>query len=126
MNRYTERTNNGIKVGGIEYTEPGVLLEALTLLADYEDMETTPDEFKKSVNYTLELNKRLRPFFDKYADGCGYRFNIPNIGVCCKAYSQSKRSDGKHWAHYPLCEGQNCPKLYPFKLEGAKLENVTE
>ena len=51
-----------------------------------------------------------------------YRFEIPNIGICCKAYFESKRIDGKHWIHYPLCEMRNCPVIYSKLLEGAEFK----
>lgn len=52
---------------------------------------------------------------------CRYSFEIPNIGICCGAYGESKRLDGRHWAHYPFCEIENCPLMYPDLLEGATL-----
>ena len=51
-----------------------------------------------------------------------YRFEIPNIGICCKAYFESKRIDDKYWIHYPLCEIKNCPIIYPKLLEGAEFK----
>ena len=53
-----------------------------------------------------------------------YRFEIPNIGICCKAYSESKRIDGKYWIHYPFCKIKNCPIIYPKLLEGAELLKI--
>lgn len=131
MKRLTERTDNGIRVGGVEYTEPKELVTALMMLADYEDSELDPVEFQESVKHTLSLNKRLRPFFNKYSEGCKYHINLPIIGkdtseLCCDAYSQSKRPDGKHWAHYPKCAGMNCPRLYPELLKGAKLGDTSD
>ena len=41
--------------------------------------------------------------------------------VMCGAYSVSKRPDGLHWAHYPLCVEHNCPLIHPELLEGATL-----
>lgn len=90
-------------------------------LAEYEDSDMTPTEFKEAVDCTLELNKRLRPFFEAFASACKYPFEIPGIGMCCDAYSQSKRPDGRHWANYPECEAKNCPRLYPELLGDAKL-----
>ena len=126
MERLTRVTPNGVKVGDVEYTSPKELVEALMRLAEYEDLNVTPAEFIECENDVLELNSRLRPFFDKYASDCAYKFEIPNIGMCCQAYSKSTRPDGLHWAHYPLCEGKNCPKLYPHLLEDAKLNSDNE
>lgn len=39
---------------------------------------------------------------------------------CCMLYSKTKRADGLHWAHYPECEPENCPKLHPELLDDAK------
>ena len=52
---------------------------------------------------------------------CEYSFEITNVGMCCGAYSKSKRIDGKHWSHYPICEIKNCPLVYPDLFEGAEL-----
>lgn len=127
MKRTTERTEHGIRVGDVEYTEPKELVLALMMLADYEDAEMDPHEYKENVDYVLELNKRLRPFFHKFSADCKYRLEIPNVPeMCCDAYSQSKRPDGRHWSHYPECAGKNCPLLYPYLLQGAVLENTDE
>ena len=52
---------------------------------------------------------------------CEYSFEIPKIGICCGAYGESKRPDGRHWAHYPFCEEKYCPLIHPELLEGAEL-----
>lgn len=52
---------------------------------------------------------------------CEYSFEISNIGICCGAYGESKRPDGRHWAHYPFCEENDCPLIHPDLLEGAEL-----
>lgn len=57
---------------------------------------------------------------------CHYTFDIPNIGTCCGAYSQSKRKDGKHWAHYPECASENCPLLHPELLLGEAVLETKE
>ena len=57
----------------------------------------------------------------KNLERCEYRLEIPNVGICCGAYSKSKRTDGLHWSHYPLCENKNCPLMHPNLLEGAEL-----
>lgn len=53
---------------------------------------------------------------------CKYNLDIPGVGMCCDAYSQSKRKDGLHWAHYPFCATENCPLKHPELLESAILE----
>ena len=52
---------------------------------------------------------------------CKYNINIHFMGVCCKAYYESKRKDGKPWLHFPLCSEENCPLIYSELLEGATL-----
>jgi len=52
---------------------------------------------------------------------CEYSFEIPKIGICCGAYGESKRPDGRHWAHYPFCEEKDCPLIHPELLDGAEL-----
>jgi hypothetical protein len=37
----------------------------------------------------------------------------------CNVYSNSKRPDGKWWAHWPKCSSENCPFEHPELLEGA-------
>lgn len=54
---------------------------------------------------------------------CEYNISIPDIGVCCNAYSKSVRADGKVWAHYPTCTEGNCPLVHKELLEGAILES---
>lgn len=56
---------------------------------------------------------------------CDYYFTIPKVGVCCKAYSESKptsENTWRHWAHYPDCTEENCPLMHPELLKGRKLE----
>ena len=56
---------------------------------------------------------------------CEYFFPIPNVGVCCKAYSESKPSSTnkwRHWAHYPSCTEENCPLKRAELLEGRILK----
>ena len=50
---------------------------------------------------------------------CVYSIILPNVGVCCAVYSNSKRPDGKWWAHWPKCAEVNCPLKHPKLLEGA-------
>lgn len=54
--------------------------------------------------------------------GCKYTFEIPGVGSCCNAYSESKHPRGYHWAHYPNCCNKECPLVHPELLEGAILE----
>ena len=51
-----------------------------------------------------------------------YKIFLPRIGICCRAYSASKRPDGLHCAHYPDCKEENCPLVHPELLKGAILE----
>ena len=53
---------------------------------------------------------------------CSYELYIPDVGICCRAYYESKRPDGKLWCHFPKCAEINCPLLHAELLEGAKLE----
>lgn len=61
-------------------------------------------------------------------DNCKYEFVIPsnhffNVDKpLCGAYGESKRKDGRHWAHYPECCDENCPLAHPELLEDAILE----
>lgn len=52
---------------------------------------------------------------------CEYKFEIPDVGICCGAYHKSTRRDGKQWAHYPCCEAKNCPLIHPDLLGEAEL-----
>ena len=54
---------------------------------------------------------------------CKYNMTIPNVGVCCKAYYESIRPDGKGWMHFPACMEVNCPLIHSELLDGAKLES---
>ncbi len=54
---------------------------------------------------------------------CKYNLNIPNVGMCCKAYYESTRQDGKGWMHFPSCNESDCPLMHPELLEGAILES---
>lgn len=47
--------------------------------------------------------------------------STPNI--LCGAYSESKRSDGLFWAHYPKCENKNCPLVHKELLGDSILES---
>ena len=50
---------------------------------------------------------------------CVYSILLPQLGTCCTVYSNSKRLDGKLWAHWPKCSTENCPFEHPELLEGA-------
>ena len=54
---------------------------------------------------------------------CKYNIILPNIGVCCKAYYESIRADGKEWLHFPICTEANCPLIHPEVLDDAILES---
>jgi len=61
-------------------------------------------------------------------ENCKYEMPFPDKPppfdgkIHCDAYSESKRKDGLHWAHYPECKEENCPLIHPELLEGAVLE----
>ena len=57
---------------------------------------------------------------------CSYELDIPEVGICCKAYYNSKRIDGKLWCHFPKCDEVNCPLKHPELLEGARLDDNDE
>ncbi|MBO5711409.1 MAG: hypothetical protein J6R47_01090 [Acholeplasmatales bacterium] len=57
-------------------------------------------------------------------NNCPFELYIPDVGICCKAYYESKRSDGKEWCHFPRCYDDKCPLKHPELLEGAKLEGI--
>ena len=50
---------------------------------------------------------------------CIYSIELSNVGLCCGVYSNSKRPDGKFWAHFPKCAIVNCPYEHPELLEDA-------
>lgn len=58
-------------------------------------------------------------------ESCKYELFFPKPldgKIHCDAYSQSKRKDGRHWAHYPECASENCPLKHPELLGDAVLE----
>ena len=57
---------------------------------------------------------------------CKYNMAIPNVGICCKAYYESIRPDGKGWMHFPICMETNCPLIHSELLGEAKLESDTK
>lgn len=50
------------------------------------------------------------------------------IEICCDAYHQSIREDGKVWLHFPVCTDRNCPLRHPELLakENARLPDEHE
>ena len=54
---------------------------------------------------------------------CTFELEIPEVGICCKAYYLSKRQDERVWCHFPDCSNKNCPLMHPELLEGAELQN---
>lgn len=53
---------------------------------------------------------------------CKYKMIVTESNrIYCGAYSVSKRSDKKIWAHYPICDEENCPIINASLLEGASL-----
>lgn len=62
--RFTNRYSNGkafIMNCALQSTN-GIkdAIERLAELAEYEDTDLTPEEFKESVDFTLELNKKIK------------------------------------------------------------------
>lgn len=57
----------------------------------------------------------------KLVKKCNHRYDMPidNIHkvILCGYYSEIKRKDGIHNAHYPECKKENCPLIYPELLE---------
>lgn len=54
---------------------------------------------------------------------CEYNISLPTIGMCCKAYYESIRKDGKKWTHFPICTETNCPLIHSELLENAMLRS---
>lgn len=52
---------------------------------------------------------------------CKYQIDLLTAGICCKAYLESIRPDGRGWMHFPDCNESNCPLIHPELLEGAIL-----
>ena len=63
MKRFTKRLKDGgIRLNIADYGEPPYLLvtnEFVEKLAAYEDTELSPEEFKESVDFVLELNAKV-------------------------------------------------------------------
>ena len=53
---------------------------------------------------------------------CLYSITLPEAGLCCNVYSNSKRPDGKWWCHWPKCSEENYPITHPELLEGATFD----
>lgn len=62
MERLTRRLSNGDVVAWnpLEYYNYNDFKKVLELLAEYEDIGTTPDELKMSVYLYLEMSKKMR------------------------------------------------------------------
>ena len=54
---------------------------------------------------------------------CEYHLEIPTVGLCCDAYYNSKRKDGRTWMHFPFCSEESCPLKHPELLKGATLKS---
>lgn len=69
----------------------------------------------------IALHKAISVAFkEKHCKYCTY---LEYTGDChCSAYSKSKHPSGKWWAHFPKCNGKNCPLKHPVLLDGAKLD----
>ena len=59
---------------------------------------------------------------EKHCKYCTFISEVYKGECVCGAYSKSKRPDGKWWAHFPQCNGANCPLKHPELLDGAKLD----
>lgn len=53
---------------------------------------------------------------------CKYITPFLDGTIHCGAYVESKRPDGKLWAHFPKCANKNCPLEHPKLLGNAILE----
>ena len=97
------------------------------------------DKAKLTISYTADARVDFRDLIKVLANKYKVKIEMRQIGnrdetkvvgamgvcgreVCCKAYFDSKRADGKLWCHFPKCFDINCPLLHPELLEGAKLE----
>lgn len=68
MDRLTSRDENGRAICKAEYgntcdgrcDQCDYDYDCFKKLADYEDTDLTPEEFKESVDFILELNKKVR------------------------------------------------------------------
>jgi len=102
---------------GYVYDENGYL---------FEDWESTTNKWIGHNGIRLRDGKEWQDgwYVKKEIEVCEYFFPLPNVGVCCKAYSESKPSSTnkwRHWAHYPSCTEENCPLKRSELLEGRTL-----
>ena len=57
--RFTNRYSNGKAfIMNCALQSTNGIEDAIKRLAEYEDTDLTPEEFKESVDFTLELNKK--------------------------------------------------------------------
>lgn len=85
------------------------------------------EQFTQDVDIAI---KDIDEFFSNYSSfpnrDCQFWFEIPepygDSGGHCGAYSVSKRNDGKHWSHYPVCSESDCPLKNPELMKGAVLD----
>ena len=103
---------------GYVYDENGYL---------FEDWDSATDKWSGHNGIRLRDGEEWQDgwYVKEKVEVCEYFFPIPNVGVCCKAYSESKPSSTnkwRHWAHYPSCTEENCPLKRTELLEGRILE----
>lgn len=59
--RFTNRYSNGKAfIMNCALQSTNGIEDAIEKLAEYEDTDLTPEEFKESVDFTLELNKKIK------------------------------------------------------------------
>lgn len=59
--RFTNRYSNGKAfIMNCVLQSTNGIEDAIERLAEYEDTDLTPEEFKESVDFTLELNKKIK------------------------------------------------------------------
>ena len=59
--RFTNRYSNGKAfIMNCALQSTNGIEDAIERLAKYEDTDLTPEEFKESVDFTLELNKKIK------------------------------------------------------------------
>ena len=59
--RFTNRYSNGKAfIMNCALQSTNGIEDAIERLAEYEDTDLTPEEFKESVDFTLELNKKIK------------------------------------------------------------------
>lgn len=64
--RFTNRYSNGKAfIMNCALQSTNGIEDAIEKLAEYEDTDLTPEEFKESVDFTLELNKKNKESFNR-------------------------------------------------------------